>query len=79
MRGEGRLNEHIANYAMLYQDGTELQVPIRRSTKSGAWCTVGVRTASRLCQPATPSDTSGSRAAQCRLEQVSIAGDKWRR
>jgi hypothetical protein len=30
MRGEGHLNEHAANYVILYSDGTEECIPIRR-------------------------------------------------
>jgi len=36
MRGEGQLAEHAADYVMLYADGTEERVPIRRRHQIGA-------------------------------------------
>ncbi len=35
MRGEGQLAEHAADYVMLYQDGTEERVAIRRRYQLG--------------------------------------------
>jgi hypothetical protein len=37
MRGEGQLAEHAADYVMLYADGTEERVPIRRRHQIGAF------------------------------------------
>jgi hypothetical protein len=37
MRGEGQLAEHAANYVILYADGTEECVPIRRRHQIGAF------------------------------------------
>jgi hypothetical protein len=37
MRGEGQLGEHAANYVMLYADGTEARVAIRRRFQLGAF------------------------------------------
>lgn len=37
MRGEGRLAEHAANYTVLYADGTEEALPIRRRFQIGAF------------------------------------------
>ncbi len=37
MRGEGQLVEHAADYVMLYDDGTEERVPIRRRHQLGAF------------------------------------------
>ena len=37
MRGEGQLAEHAADYVMLYQDGTEERVPVRRRFQIGAF------------------------------------------
>jgi hypothetical protein len=37
MRGEGQLAEHAADYVMLYQDGAEERVPIRRRFHVGAF------------------------------------------
>jgi len=37
MRGEGQLNEHAADYIMLYEDGTEFRQPIRRRMQVGAY------------------------------------------
>jgi hypothetical protein len=37
MRGEGQLGEHAANYVMLYQDGTEEQIAIRRRHQLGSF------------------------------------------
>ena len=34
-RGTGQLNEHIANYVMLYADGTEVRAPIKRRHQIG--------------------------------------------
>ena len=36
MRGEGQLGEHAADYVVIYSDGTELRVPIRRRFEIGA-------------------------------------------
>jgi len=37
MRGEGQLGEHAADYVILYQDGTQHRVPIRRRFQLGAY------------------------------------------
>jgi hypothetical protein len=37
MRGEGQLAEHAADYVILYADGTEKRVPIRRRHQLGAF------------------------------------------
>ena len=37
MRGEGQLTEHAADYVMLYQDGTEERITIRRRHQIGAF------------------------------------------
>jgi hypothetical protein len=37
MRGQGQLGEHAANYVMVYKDGTEEQVAIRRRHQIGAF------------------------------------------
>jgi hypothetical protein len=37
MRGQGQLAEHAANYVLVYQDGTEDQVAIRRRHQLGAF------------------------------------------
>ncbi len=37
MRGQGQLGEHTANYIMIYQDGTEERVAIRRRHQIGAF------------------------------------------
>ncbi len=37
MRGEGQLAEHAADYVMLYADGTEERVPIRRRHQLGTF------------------------------------------
>ncbi len=37
MRGEGRLNEHAADYVMLYQDGTEARAPIHLRHQIGGF------------------------------------------
>jgi hypothetical protein len=37
MRGEGQLGEHAANYVMLYQDGTEERLAIRRRHQLGTF------------------------------------------
>jgi hypothetical protein len=37
MRGEGQLNEHAADYVMLYADGTEERVSIRRRHQLGTF------------------------------------------
>ena len=37
MRGEGQLAEHAADYVMLYEDGTEERVPIRRRHQIGTF------------------------------------------
>ncbi|MGC9468438.1 MAG: CehA/McbA family metallohydrolase [Anaerolineae bacterium] len=37
MRGQGQLNEHVANYVMAYEDGTEMTAEIRRRHQIGAF------------------------------------------
>lgn len=37
MRGEGQLNEKVADYVIIYQDGTEQKVSIRRRHQIGAF------------------------------------------
>ncbi|UCH70634.1 MAG: hypothetical protein JSV29_01210, partial [Candidatus Bathyarchaeota archaeon] len=37
MRGEGQLAEHVADYVMLYANGTEERVPIRRRHQIGTF------------------------------------------
>jgi hypothetical protein len=37
MRGEGQLGEHAADYVILYSDGTQVRVPIRRRFQIGAF------------------------------------------
>jgi hypothetical protein len=37
MRGEGQLNEHAADYVVIYDDGTEERVPIKRRHQVGAF------------------------------------------
>ncbi|MCJ7700660.1 MAG: CehA/McbA family metallohydrolase [Anaerolineales bacterium] len=37
MRGQGQLGEHAADYIILYQDGTEVRVPIRRRFQVGSF------------------------------------------
>jgi hypothetical protein len=37
MRGEGQLGEHAADYVVLYADGTEERVPVRRRHEVGAF------------------------------------------
>jgi hypothetical protein len=37
MRGEGRLNEHAADYVVMYEDGTERRLSIRRRHQIGAY------------------------------------------
>ena len=37
MRGEGQLGEHAADYVMLYADGTEERVPVRRRHQIGTF------------------------------------------
>jgi hypothetical protein len=37
MRGEGQLGEHAADYIILYQDGTQARIPIRRRFQLGAF------------------------------------------
>jgi hypothetical protein len=37
MRGQGRLNEHAADYVILYEDGTEERLAIRRRHQIGAF------------------------------------------
>jgi len=37
MRGEGQLGEHAADYIILYQDGTQAKIPIRRRFQLGAF------------------------------------------
>jgi hypothetical protein len=37
MRGEGQLGEHAADYVILYQDGTQERIPIRRRYQLGAF------------------------------------------
>ncbi|RPJ37104.1 MAG: hypothetical protein EHM21_18430, partial [Chloroflexi bacterium] len=38
-RGEGRLNEHAANYYVIYEDGSEERIPIRRRRQVGIYQT----------------------------------------
>jgi len=35
MAGEGRLNEHAANYVVVYDDGSEARIPVRRRHQVG--------------------------------------------
>lgn len=37
MRGEGQLNEHAADYVLLYEDGTEIRLSIKRRHQLGAF------------------------------------------
>ena len=37
MRGEGQLGEHAADYVILYEDGTQARIPIRRRFQIGAF------------------------------------------
>ena len=37
MRGEGQLGEHAVDYVILYEDGTQARVPIRRRFQIGAF------------------------------------------
>ncbi|MFN2286423.1 MAG: hypothetical protein ACK2UQ_18545, partial [Anaerolineae bacterium] len=37
MRGSGQLNEHAADYVLLYEDGTEARIEIRRRHQIGAF------------------------------------------
>ncbi len=37
MRGEGQLGEHAADYVILYQDGTQERIPIRRRYQLGSF------------------------------------------
>ena len=37
MRGEGQLGEHAADYVILYEDGSEVRIPIRRRFQFGAF------------------------------------------
>jgi len=37
MRGQGQLNEHAADYVMLYEDGSEMRISIRRRHHIGAF------------------------------------------
>ena len=37
MRGQGQLGEHAADYIILYQDGSEVRVPIRRRFQVGSF------------------------------------------
>ena len=37
MRGQGQLNEHAADYVVIYADGTEEKLPIRRRHQIGAF------------------------------------------
>ena len=36
-RGEGRLNEHAANYVVIYEDGSEERAPVRRRHQVGMY------------------------------------------
>ena len=37
MRGEGQLGEHAADYIILYEDGTQVRIPIRRRFQIGTF------------------------------------------
>ena len=36
-RGEGRLNEHAANYVVIYEDGSEESIPVHRRHQVGMY------------------------------------------
>ena len=35
MRGQGKLGDHAANYVLVYEDGTEHSIPVRRRYEIG--------------------------------------------
>ena len=83
MRGQGQLGEHAADYVVIYEDGTEERLPIRRRHQIGAFQGQWARTAlrGRLIANLGPSgpDTSklpssGGEARRPSMRQIAANG-----